>query len=127
MNLVLDTAALIYWTLDPAKLTIPAAQAIADATEIIVSAISIWEIGLKAKQGKLELPLSTYAYVNRLNRLARLTMEPVSVEIWLENLALDWAHRDPADRTIVATAVLSSASLVSSDRAIRAFYPKTIW
>lgn len=127
MKIVLDTSALLYWTLDPAKLTTPAATAIENATEIMLSAISIWEIGLKAKQGKLELPLSIHAYVSRLNRLERLTIEPVTTEIWLENLALDWAHHDPADRTIVATAVLSACPLISSDQAIQAFYQQTIW
>jgi PIN domain nuclease of toxin-antitoxin system len=127
VKVVLDTSALIYWTLDPQKLTAPAASAIDAAEEIVVSAISVWEIGLKAKQGKIELPLSIHAYVNKLNQLERLTIEPVTVEIWLENLALNWDHRDPADRTIVATAVLSGCSLVTSNRIIRQFYPRAIW
>jgi PIN domain nuclease of toxin-antitoxin system len=127
MKIVLDTSILIYWTLDPVKLTQPAANAIDKATEINVSAISIWEIGLKAKQGKLELPLSLQAYVGRLQRLERLEIIDVSVEVWLENLALDWAHRDPADRTIVGTAVLAGCPLVSSDRTIQEFYQQTIW
>lgn len=127
MNLVLDSGALLYWTLDPERLTAPAAEAIAQARQITVSAISIWEIGLKAKQGKLELPLSIHAYVDRLKRLERLQIEVVTVEVWLENLALNWAHRDPADRTIVATAVLAGCPLVSSDRVIQAFYQQTVW
>lgn len=127
MNLVLDSGALLYWTLDPERLTAPAAEAIAQARQITVSAISIWEIGLKAKQGKLELPLSIHAYVDRLKRLERLQIEAVTVEVWLENLALNWAHRDPADRTIVATAVLAGCPLVSSDRVIQAFYQQTVW
>ncbi|MFO7683319.1 MAG: type II toxin-antitoxin system VapC family toxin [Chloroflexota bacterium] len=127
MKIVLDTSALIYWTLDPVKLTAPAAAAIENATQIMVSAISIWEIGLKAKQGKLELPLSIHAYVSRLNRLERVELEAVTVEVWLENLALDWLHRDPADRTIVATAILAGCALISSDQTIREFYQHTIW
>lgn len=127
MKIVLDTSALIYWTLDPTKLTSAGAAAIAEAEEIVVSAISVWEIGLKAKQGKLELPLSLHAYVSRLNRLERLVIEPVTVEVWLENLALNWTHRDPADRTIVAMAVLAGCPLISSDKAIKEFYPQTTW
>ena len=127
MKVVLDTSALIYWTLDPAKLTAPAAEAIAQATEIVVSAISVWEIGLKVKRGKLELPLSLHAYVDRLKRLERLTIEAVTIAVWLENLALAWEHRDPADRTIVATAVLAGCPLISSDGVIREFYPQAIW
>jgi PIN domain nuclease of toxin-antitoxin system len=127
MKIVLDTSALIYWTLDQARLTPPAAESLAQATEIIVSAISIWEIGLKVKQGKLELPLSLHAYVDRLHRLERVTIEAVTVTVWLENLALSWEHLDPADRTIVATAVLAGCPLISSDRTIRDFYAQAIW
>ncbi|MBX3000491.1 MAG: type II toxin-antitoxin system VapC family toxin [Caldilineaceae bacterium] len=127
MRIVLDTAALIYWTLDPLKLSAPAADAIAKATEISISAISVWEIGLKTKQGKLELPLSLYGYIDRLKRLERMEIEDVTLEVWLENLALDWSHRDPADRTIVATAVLAGCPLISSDHTIRSFYQQAIW
>jgi PIN domain nuclease of toxin-antitoxin system len=127
MKIVLDTSALIYWTLDQARLTPRATESLAQAMEIVVSAISIWEIGLKAKQGKLELPLSVHAYVDRLHRLERVTLEAVTVTVWLENLALAWEHKDPADRTIVATAVLAGCPLITSDRAIRDFYPQAIW
>lgn len=127
VKIVLDTSALIYWTLDRGKLTQAATTAINNAEIILVSAISIWEIGLKVKQGKLELPLSIHAYIAQLNRLERLEIDSVTVAVLLENLALDWEHRDPADRTIVATAILTGCPLVSSDRIIRNFYPKTIW
>lgn len=125
--IVLDTSALIYWTLDPGKLTPTATQAIENAEKIIISAISIWEIGLKAKQKKLDLPLSIHAYVNKVKQVSSVEIQSVTVDIWLENLALEWEHRDPADRTIVATARLSSCALVSSDRVIGAFYQNTIW
>ena len=127
MKIVLDTSALIYWTLDPGKLTSPAEQAITTAEQIVVSSISIWEIGLKAKRNRLELPLSIHAYADKLHRLQGVDVQAVSTAVWLENLALDWEHRDPADRTIVAVARLNGCSLITSDRAMQAFYPQTIW
>jgi PIN domain nuclease of toxin-antitoxin system len=48
--------------------------------------------------------------------------------IWLENLRLDWSHRDPADRTIVATARIKSLALISKDEQIHKFPGiKCIW
>ena len=44
-----------------------------------------------------------------------------------KNLELDWDHKDPADRTIVATAMLLSSSLVTSDRMIKQFYAEAVW
>ena len=125
--IVLDTSALVFWTLDPARLSGPAIRAIDSADGLLVSSISVWEVGLKAKQGKLSLPLSTAAYVSRLQSLAGLTIEPVDTRTWLTNLELEWDHRDPADRTIVATAMIHSCPLVTSDRLIRAFYDAAVW
>ena len=55
---VLDTSALLYWTLLPGSLSGPARAAIETASEglgCFVSAISLWEIALKAKRGQLTL------------------------------------------------------------------------
>jgi PIN domain nuclease of toxin-antitoxin system len=124
---VLDTSALLYWTLDPEQLTSAARQAIEDADRLVVSSISVWEIGLKVKRGKLTIPLSINEYVDRLQRLDRLKIVSVDVRTWLENLDLAWEHRDPADRTIVATARLLGCPLVASNRRVAAFYDETIW
>lgn len=125
--IVLDTCALVFWTLDPQRLS-PAAQAAIDAAEKkIISSISIWEIGLKVKREKLVLPLAVDDYVDNLKKVEGVGILPVDEKTWLKNLQLDWPHRDPADRTIVATATLCSCPLVTSDGAIRSFYAETIW
>jgi PIN domain nuclease of toxin-antitoxin system len=125
--IVLDTATLLFWTLDPDKLTLQASQVIEQADRILVSSISIWEIALKVKRGRLIIPLPIHEYVARLQQLARLEILAVDVQTWLDNLELPWEHRNPADRTIVALAVRFSCPLVSSDREMAGFYPKTIW
>jgi len=125
--IVLDTSALLFWTLDPVQLSAQANLAIEKADHLIVSSISVWEIALKVKRGKLDLPLSINDYVERLDRLERLEILPVDVRMWLDNLQLDWDHRDPADRTIVAIAERLDCPLVTSDHIITGFYPKTVW
>ena len=125
--IVLDTSALLYWTLDPAELTLNAEKAIANADKVVVSSISVWEIALKVKHGKLILPLTMVDYIGRLNRLAELEILPVDVQTWLDNMELDWDHRDPADRTIVALATRLECPLISSDIIITGYYPKTVW
>ena len=126
---VLDTHVLVWWTLDPAQLSVPARQRcdrIADQGAR-VSAISLWEIGIKLERGQLELGVGLEEYIRRLQSLRGLEIVPVGVEHWLANLNLPWAHRDPADRTIVATAQLGDLPLISKDEAIRAYYPKALW
>jgi len=125
--IVLDTSALLYWTLDPAQLSLKAKQAIEQADRIVISSISVWEIALKVKQQKLILPLEMPEYVERLQRLEALEILAVDVQTWLDNLDLSWEHRDPADRTIVALATRFGCSLITSDRVIADYYQETIW
>lgn len=126
---VLDTHALVWWTLDPEPLSARARElcAAVGTSGLRVSAISVWEIGIKVKRGQLELGLSLADYVRRLESIKGLEIVAVDTAHWLANLALAWDHRDPADRTIVATAQMHDLPLLSKDAAIQAFYPKTVW
>jgi PIN domain nuclease of toxin-antitoxin system len=125
--ILLDTAALLYWTLSPTHLTAQATTAIAQAEQVLLSSISIWEIGLKASTGKLALPLPLRTYVETVKIANKVEITPVTELTWLMNVELAWGHKDPADRTIVATAILLDCPLVTSDQRIRSFYPKAIW
>ena len=125
--IVLDTSALLYWTLDPANLSQVARKVIEQADRILISSISIWEIALKVKRQKLVIPLPIGDYAERLQRLESLEITPVDDKSWLANLNLPWEHRDPADRTIVALARRFNCPLVSSDHVMADFYPNTIW
>ena len=125
--IVLDTSALVFWTLNRDRLSRTAAQAISDADRIALSSISIWEIGIKIKKEQLSIPVSIQEFTDKLEQIDRLDILPVDVQTWIKNLELDWDHRDPADRTIVATASLHACPLVTSDSAIRAFYSQSVW
>ena len=125
--ILLDTSAMFYWTIEPDRLTSHAMQAIHESDKIIVNAISLWELSLKVKRGKLYLPVTVQELVIRLQRVAKLIIQPTDVTIWLHSVELDWSHRDPADRVIVAAADLLGCPLVTSDRRIHAFYPLAVW
>jgi len=124
---VLDTSALIFWTLDRDKLSTRAHDALLSKQQKVISAISLWEIGLKAKQGKLSIPMSIQEYATQLNQVDNFEILPVDTKTWLKNLELDWDHKDPADRTIVATATLLECPLITSDQKMLAYYSQTIW
>jgi len=124
---VLDTSALIFWTLDSTKLSAKAAGIIASTDRIAVSAISIWEVGIKAKRQKLTLPLSLQEYTDRIKHVNKVDIVPVDERIWIKSLDLDWEHRDPADRVITATAILRECPLITSDSLLLAYYPGAVW
>ncbi len=124
---VLDTSAVLFWTLNPEMLSSTAATVIAREDQLLLSSISIWEIGIKVKRSKLVLPLSVREYVERLKNVDRLEILAVDELAWLDSLDLEWEHRDPADRVIVATARRFGCPLVTSDAAMAQFYERVVW
>ncbi len=127
--MLLDTCALLWWTLEPSQLSTAATNACRKMEEDggFVSSISLWEIGLKVKAGRLELGTSFDDYVNRVQQLSILEVLGVDLPIWLVNLSLDWGHKDPVDRTIVATAQVLDCPIVTKDSKMREHYANCIW
>lgn len=95
--------------------------------QLYISSISVWEIGIKIRNGKLDIGTDIADYSRRLAGLERLQILPVDTAVWIQNLQLDWEHRDSADRTIVATALLHGLALISADKDIAAFYHDILW
>jgi PIN domain nuclease of toxin-antitoxin system len=124
---ILDTCALLWRTMDPSSLSVAARQVIDQADSVGVSSISIWEIGVKVRKKKLELPFTVRAFVNRLRQTSAMKILPVDDGTWLDALDLAWEHSDPADRVIVACALRMGLPLVTNDEPIRRFYKRTIW
>lgn len=128
--ILLDTHALLWWALDPDQLSPTAAATVAEMETHggFASSISIWELGIKVKRGKLELGIAIEELVRRIERSAVVELVPVDATIWLRSLALAWEHRDPADRVIVSTALIKRVPLLTKDDAIRtAGIVSTIW
>ncbi len=125
---LIDTSALIWWVSDAPQLSRKARVILLDPTQsILVSAVSFWEIGSKVRRGKLVLPSSFSDFVDVISSMDRVTILSADLAEWLEAADLEWGHRDPADRLIVATARLRNIPLISSDRVIQRFYRSTIW
>ena len=81
---------------------------------------------LSPRQGNILLEGEDLSHF-KAHQLVSKGMAMVPEEIWMKNLSLEWDHLDPADRTIVATAELNEASIVTTDKIIIDFYPRTIW
>jgi PIN domain nuclease of toxin-antitoxin system len=128
--IVLDTHALLWWALDPDRLSQAAAASAREMERLggFASAISIWELGIKIQRGKLDLGISIEEFTRRIDKSGIVELLPVNAATWLRSLELPWEHRDPADRVIVATAVLQGVPLVTADEAIHRFEGVTcIW
>ncbi|TAE59197.1 MAG: type II toxin-antitoxin system VapC family toxin [Nostocales cyanobacterium] len=130
MTVVLDTCALIWWSLDPDKLSLTAKSACQEM-EVdkngLVASISLWEIAIKIKNQKLDLGVSVTTYLETLQKSDVIKIIPIDENLWLESVALEWSHKDPADRVIVALAKKYQADLITADKIIMGFYNSVIW
>jgi PIN domain nuclease of toxin-antitoxin system len=89
---------------------------------VLLSAISAWEIGMLVAKGRLAVPTTVERYVAALFSRAGVQEEPVSSDIAERAARLEGDfHGDPADRIIVATALLRAATLVTQDDRILAY------
>lgn len=104
---VLDTHALLWWALDPDRLSPAAAACLRDMDRDggFASAISIWELGIKIQRGKLDLGIPLEEFTRRVENSAIVELLPVTTATWLRSLELTWHHRDPADRRAYRSAL----------------------
>jgi PIN domain nuclease of toxin-antitoxin system len=123
----LDTHVLLWWTLEPKRLSTAARRAI-DAAEVLgVAAIVFWEVALLTRKRKLDLGSTVEEWTRDVLSLPRIAIRDLTPVIAVRAEALKM-HADPADRFLVATALEHGESLVTSDGLIRkAGLVHTIW
>lgn len=127
--IVLDTHVWIWWVSDPAHLSRAATREIHSATEIGISAISCFEVATAAAKGRIILDRAPLEWLTQALAVPRVELLPISPAVAVKATQLGRAFRgDPADRLIVATSVVESATLVTKDGRIRD-YPgvPTLW
>lgn len=127
--IVLDTHAWIWWRADPGRLSRSATSAIVDADRIGVSSISVWELGMLVRRGRISLDRDIVRWVRQALAEARITVLAPSGEVALAAALLDDEFPgDPADRLIYAAARKAGARLVSRDARIARFDPtRVVW
>ncbi len=118
MSYLLDTHVLLWWLEDNPRLGANIRPTLADPEKrILVSAASVWEIGIKQVLGKLEAPESILDLLEE-EGFEELAMTARHAEAAAQ---LPPLHRDPFDRMLVAQARLENATLVTHDEAIGAY------
>ena len=117
MKLLLDTHIGLWNTLNPDRLTPRVDRAINDPrNELWLSPVSTWEITLLYDSGRLKLAEGPEAWLEKAMALAPLREAPLTHEIALATRSVRLPHRDPADRFLVATALVHGLTLVTADR-----------
>jgi PIN domain nuclease of toxin-antitoxin system len=104
------------------RLSTSAMRAIEEAGSrktVWISVISVWEIALLESKRRLGLPVSVQEWVKQALDRPDLELLGLDPAIAVESCNLPGTfHADPADRFLVATARLKSATLVTRDKRI---------
>jgi PIN domain nuclease of toxin-antitoxin system len=127
--IVLDTHAWVWWAADRSRLSRRARSAIEAERRLAISDVSVWEVAMLVAKGRLRLDRSATDWLEHAAALDRLEVVAIRPGIAVRSTQLGHAFQgDPADRLIVATALVEGASLVTKDDRIRASPAvATIW
>jgi PIN domain nuclease of toxin-antitoxin system len=99
-------------------------QAAANGT-LLLSVISVWELGMLEEKGRVRLHAPCEQWVRVALAMPGLSVAPLTPEIALASTRLPQPfHGDPSDRIIVATARALGARLVTRDSKILAYSRK---
>ena len=115
--ILLDTHVLIWADSDDRKLGRKARALIEQlwpAGKVAVSSIAFWEIGLLQMRRRLKLPTSLGEWRDAVLSAGAIEL-PVDGSVAVRAHDLSGLHHDPADRFIVATALVHGAALMTAD------------
>lgn len=117
-GILLDTHVVHWWSAEPKRVSAPARKALEEADELVVAAISWYELAWLARHERIVVNVPIRSWLQGLAaQLRTIGMTPAIADT---AVALPSSFSgDPADRMIYATALEHGLKLVTKDRAIR--------
>lgn len=114
-TLLLDTHAWAWSLTGDERLSAKAIALIEKAKTVLVSPISLFEIGQKVRLGKWpEMEPFIERLADLLQKQGGITAA-LTPDICLSAAMMDWQHRDPFDRLLAATAMQNGIPIISAD------------
>jgi PIN domain nuclease of toxin-antitoxin system len=122
MRLLIDAHSLIWHADGDDRLPEMVSRAMEDPTnEILISAVTFWELSLKESLGKLTFRHGVETLHTAWIASGAAAMLPVEWPHISRASKLPWLHRDPFDRLLVAQASFERLHLVTCDHQIRQY------
>ena len=122
--IIVDTHVLIWDALEPHKLSKLALKRLDQAEQqqaLAVCDISLWEIALLLERKRLTTPLPPQEFLETLLQVRPYKTLAIRPDIATTAVSLSQLNKDPADRMIVATAMVHKAGLISADENIQKY------
>jgi PIN domain nuclease of toxin-antitoxin system len=128
VRLLLDTNAFVLFAVGSPRLSPRVRSLIEDQEDdLLVSAVTPWELTIKSALGKLSLPADVSLVYRTTRDEVRASELPVTAAHALHVRQLPLIHGDPFDRMLVAQAQIEELAIVTNDRTIRSYGVDVIW
>jgi PIN domain nuclease of toxin-antitoxin system len=118
MRPLLDTHVFLWAVTGSPLLKAPTRQMLQAASEVHVSAASIWEVAIKARLGKIDADPAELAAAIEPSGFVHL---PVSAVHAAGVALLEPHHNDPFDRLLIAQALAEPLKLVTADALLKRY------
>jgi PIN domain nuclease of toxin-antitoxin system len=130
--IVIDTHVIVWDALKHELLSPKAKLAISKANKedgIIFCEISLWEIAMLLKKGRVRVEIGFLQFINLVKTSNRYVFRGITPEIAeLSSRISLGQNNDPADRIIAATSIIENTPLVTADKSLRRSKEvKTLW
>lgn len=128
MRILLDTHAFLWLVTDDPKVSAPAKAAfLENDNELLLSAVTGFEIAVKYSLGKLGLKEPPEQFISKRIQANALIPLAITIEHTVLLADLPFHHRDPFDRLLVAQALSDSLPILSADTLLSAYGIERIW
>jgi PIN domain nuclease of toxin-antitoxin system len=128
MKLLIDTHVLIWWLGARERIPANVQAALIDVTnEVLVSAVSAWEIAVKRRLGKLDFDSRFIADFDA--RIAALGFAPLAISAAhaITGAEIEATQKDPFDRMLAGQVRVEGLTLVTADRAFDGLGVTVMW
>lgn len=126
MVYLIDTHALIWFLHNDKQLSKNALEVI-ENSDIVVSIVSLWEVSIKTSLGKLTLAESFNDFFPKQLIINDIGILPIAVSHLHRVNTLNFFHRDPFDRLIIAQSLVEKMPLISKDTEFKAYGVDLVW
>jgi PIN domain nuclease of toxin-antitoxin system len=127
MELLIDTHILIWFIIDDKRLPLKTRQIIENIeNDCFISIASYWKIAIKHSLGRLYLN-SGLENIFQIIEETGFEILPITVNQILNNARLEFHHKDPFDRIIIAQAISENLSIITKDEQFKEYKVPLIW
>jgi len=116
-QILLDTCSLIWLANGESdRFSKQALESLGGADFLYISPMSEWEITFKWRNGGIVLPVPPRELIDTFMTQYGVLVTPLTEEIMFRAAELPLFHRDPADRFIIATALVGKMAVATADQ-----------